>query len=331
MINPKIAFVVFLDGCVVEKDTFFFSSRLDVMRDGDYHHGRLSAFRYGEWFYQDREQQVVSVCVKRETASEPGRASCGLERMSGKVGLYWKGEQSSRDERLSGSEDHCGPMSQLAQIDGVLYACGVGGNVFKRQSNGWVKFNEGLNTKTIIEYQNEGHSLSDAMSMQINKQSHIESIGGIDGHLYAVGLFGLLYHRKESIWQAMESPTNASLFRVKCLDKETVYIAGEKGILLRGNAKGFKVIQTGVKDDLMCLEWLNGKLYVGGYKGIYVLEGEKLHRVDTKQKGDYECVAMDAYDGQLLAVSERWFLVFDGKDWKRINDPDNEEILKQQP
>ena len=323
MANPKLASVVFLDGCVVEKDTFFFSSRLDALREGDYHHGRLSAYRYGEWFYQDRSHQVVSVCVKRETASEPVRASCGLERMSGKVGLYWKGEPGPRDELLPGPEGSFGPMSQLVQIEGVLYACGVDASVFKRQSDGWIKFSEGLNTKTLVDYQTEGHSFSDALSLHMANQDHILSMGGAGKTLFICGAKGLLCYRTNDVWQRMDSQTNADLSRIKCINEDTVYIAGEKGILLKGNVNGFHVIKTGIADDFTSLEWFNDKLYVGGYKGIYVLDGDVLRRVDTKQKGDFPCVALNAYDGQLLAVSERWFLVFDGQDWKRIDDPDN--------
>ena len=159
--------------------------------------------------------------------------------------------------------------------------------------------------------------------MQIKNQSHIESIAGKDGSLFAVGLFGLLYHRMESIWKAIDSPTNASLYRVKVFDKDTAYIVGEKGIILKGNEKGFKVIHTNVRDDFKCLELFNGKIYVGGYKGLYVLDGDKINIVDTKQKNEFECVALDAREGQLLVVSERWILVFEGKDWKRIDHPDN--------
>jgi len=31
-----------------------------------------------------------------------------------------------------------------------------------------------------------------------------------------------------------------------------------------------------------------------------------------------------------LVVSDRWFLVFDGTAWRRIDDPDNADVLRQQ-
>ena len=77
-----------------------------------------------------------------------------------------------------------------------------------------------------------------------------------------------------------------------------------------------------MNDDFYALTWFNGHLYVGGLKGLYRLERDGLHYVNTMQ-GAFSCVALDARDGQLLVVADRWLLVFDGTNWKRIDDPDN--------
>ena len=61
MRHKEGASVVFLDGCVIEEDTFFFSTRLNALPEGDYHHARISAYRYGDWYYQDRNHEVVFV------------------------------------------------------------------------------------------------------------------------------------------------------------------------------------------------------------------------------------------------------------------------------
>lgn len=75
------------------------------------------------------------------------------------------------------------------------------------------------------------------------------------------------------------------------------------------------------------MAFFDGSLYVGGSKGLYKLEGESLHPVATNQRAPFNCVELDSHDGQLLVVSDRWFLVFDGKVWRRIDDPDNADVL----
>ena len=52
--------------------------------------------------------------------------------------------------------------------------------------------------------------------------------------------------------------------------------------------------------------------------------------VRTNQNAPFNCVELDSYDGELLVVSDRWFLVFDGTTWRRIDDSDNADVLRQQ-
>lgn len=322
MRHKEGASVVFLDGCVIEEDTFFFSTRLNALPEGDYHHARISAYRNGDWYYQDRSHEVVSVCVKRERASEPQRASCTLERMSGKIGFYWKGETGARDEKLPGKEGSFGPMSQIVQVGDAMYCCGVDASVYKRESGQWTAYNQGLDTATLHDGQAAGRSLGDAISLQFANQAHLLGIAGCGNDLYVCGLNGLLYHRNVSVWKRLDILTNAGLTRIKCVTDDEVYVVGHSGVLLKGNTAGFHVLQTDVKDDFRCVEWFKGALYVGGYKGLYILKNDKLHSVAIKDE-DGNHVALNAFGDQLLAVSERSFKVFDGKSWKTVPHPDN--------
>ena len=121
----------FLSGCIVEKDTFFLSSRLDALPDGEYFHARISAYKSGEFFFQDRNMEITSVCMRRETKAEPVRASCVLTRNGSAVGFYEKGAAGAKEEPLPRSSTAPGVMHQIASIENTLYAIGSGGNVFK--------------------------------------------------------------------------------------------------------------------------------------------------------------------------------------------------------
>jgi hypothetical protein len=323
----------FLNGCVIEKDYFFLSTRLDAQPSADFDHGRLSWYDGGKWNRRDRNWQVESVCVLRATKSEPRRAYCALEAGSGEVAMYWPGEDAS-NETLPGAEDGHGlhTMMQIRQIGESLFAVGSQNKIFKRTKAGWQPFDTGAHSVDVEEYKKQGMSLVDAVIAFTKNANNFNTIDGTtEENLFGAGIGGIIFHSDGTAWTQVESPTNANLNRIKCVDENTVYIAGDHGILLVGSAKGFRDISTNVNDDFRCLEWFNGKLYVGGDDGIYELDGGILHRVNTGQKSGYPCVSLDAYDGQLLALSERWFLVFDGKDWKRYDDPDNEDVIKQQP
>ena len=174
----------------------------------------------------------------------------------------------------------------------------------------------------MLDCQAAGKSIGDAISLQFVNQAHLLGIAGYGNDLYVCGLNGLLYHRNGSLWTKLEVLTNAGLSRIKCVTEDEVYVAGHNGVLLKGNKAGFQVLQTGVKDDFRCLEWFKGTLYVGGYKGLYILKNDKLHPVAVKDD-DASHVALNAYGDQLLAVSERSFKVFDGKAWKKVAHPDN--------
>ncbi|MFZ6675226.1 hypothetical protein [Undibacterium sp. Xuan67W] len=88
MANQELASCVFLSACIIEKDYFYFSTRLDALPSDEYFHARLSTYDQGAWNKHDREQQVVSVCVMRQTETENTRAYCALELASGKIEVW---------------------------------------------------------------------------------------------------------------------------------------------------------------------------------------------------------------------------------------------------
>lgn len=91
------------------------------------------------------------------------------------------------------------------------------------------------------------------------------------------------------------------------------YICGRNGTLIAGDERGFSPIITNIDDYLKSMAFFNDEFYVGGSKGLYKLVQQSLQPVLTNQNSPFNCVELDAYDGELLVVSDRWFLVFDGK------------------
>ena len=192
-----------------------------------------------------------------------------------------------------------------------------------RRVNGkWETFNKGLKTLDLGDYLKQGINLDDALDAAELTQRDMLAIDGFSEQaIFCVGRVGLIFRFDGNTWVQADSPTNVDLNCVHCAGDGFIYAAGKSGVLLQGNDKGFYALHTGVDDDFYSVTWFNGCLYVGGLKGLYRLESNGLHYVDTKQD-TFSCKALDAGDGQLLVVAERWALVFDGVNWKRIDDPD---------
>lgn len=77
--NSEKTSVTFLDGCILEKDIYLFSCRLDSQPYDEYDLGIVEWYVKGKWMYQKRDWQVSSVCVLRPTGEESRRASIVLE------------------------------------------------------------------------------------------------------------------------------------------------------------------------------------------------------------------------------------------------------------
>ena len=327
--TKELASSVYLSGKIVEKNIFFFSSRLDALPDGEYHHSVISAYKDGEFFYQERNMQVVSVCIRRETKQEPMRASCVLPRFASVVAFYEKGGREY-EEKLPESPHPGSIMSQLREIDETLYAVGFGGAVYKRLSPGnWEILNSGLNIKNISDYQNEGHSFSDAITLQLKNQSRINTINGRNGKIFCAGDNGIIYILRKNQWTPIPSGTNTNLSDIQIDQTGTTYISGWNGIILKGNENEFSIIQTGIDDHFKKICIFNEEVYLGGSKGLYKLEFGNPIKVNFGKNANVNCVELDSYDGQLLLVSDRSFFTFDGKNWRQFDDPDNANISKK--
>lgn len=322
-----LASSVYLSGRIVEKGAYFFSSRLDALADGDYDHAVISACKDGKFFFQERDMQVESVCIRRENRDEPIRDSCVLPRFNTVVGFYKKGG-AVHDEGLP-SPNLSGVMGQLRFIDGMLYAAGSGGCIYRRASKGnWQVINAGLNIKGAADYKKEGHAWSAALDLAEN-QVDTTTINGRNGKIISAGHRGEVFFLQDERWVPVASQTNSILQDIAVNDAGTFYICGRNGTLIMGDERGFSPIPTSIDDYFESMAFFNGELYIGGSQGLYKLVGDSVQPVRTNQNAPFNCVELDAYDGELLVVSDRWFLVFDGTTWRRIDDPDNADVLRQ--
>jgi hypothetical protein len=326
--------VSYYDGAVLERNLLLIAGKLDYFDDDDYSHGRVFSHSQVRWGARDLPWSISSVCAYRPKGNAPAaRASCSVGEMSGQVEIYWSKGVKIEHEMLPGADKH-GPdrigllhLHQIIQIEDDLYVVGIDSQVFRRHQGKWEVFNQGIEPTPTDTFLAQGMKLSDAVARSTDSSVDLESIDGTSSeNLFAVGFFGAICHRGKGPWRRLEKVTNAMLHRVKCVDANTVYAVGDNGILLKGNAHGFKVIPTGINDDLWGLEWFKGKLYIGSRtQGLFVFDGTHCHKVTTTPKINFECHTLNAYDGQLLALgSKTVYLSDDGVKWEVVpENPDN--------
>ncbi|XDF35073.1 hypothetical protein RBH89_23145 [Paracidovorax avenae] len=324
----KLPTAKFLSGKIVEKGAYVFSSRLDVLPEGAYDHARISGYRGGEFVFQDRDMQIESICIRRETVEEPLRSTCLLPRFNSVVGFYQKGGDQYDEVLPPSPSPGGGVMGQLRLIDGILYAAGTRGCISKRVAkNNWVALNRGMNVKGASQHQAEGASWSEALTLA-GAQPSTNTINGKAGRVFCAGDEGEVFFLRRDEWVRVESNTNAVLTDIQIDPQGDAYVCGWKGTLLVGSEKGFKPIVTNIDDYFKTMAFFNGQLYIGGAKGIYKLEGGTVRPVSSSQIAPFNCVELDSYGGELLVVSDRWFLLFDGAQWQRVDNPDNTDIAK---
>ena len=334
--------VSYYDGCIVQRNVATLCGKFDFTEGDDYSLGCTYSYvadrkEYSGWGHADLPFMARSICTYRpKTPAPAARAYCALGEMSGYVQMYWAKGVKVEMEMLPGA-DADGPdrigllhLHQIIQIEDDLYVAGIAGQVFRRHQGKWEVFNQGIAPTPTDTFLAQGMTLGEAVSHYRDTCIDLESIDGTSSeNLFAVGFFGAICHRGKGHWQRLEKVTNTMLHRVKCVDANTVYAVGDNGVLLKGNANGFKVIPTGINDNLWGLEWFKGKLYIGSRtQGLFVFDGNHCHKVTTTPQLNFECHTLNAYDGQLLALgSKTVYLSDDGVKWEVVpENPDNVDI-----
>jgi len=323
--------VSFYDGCLIDTDTVWFCAKPDKLPHDNYSHSVIYGFGNDTWGHYTLPFMTISVCVYRPVTPIPAhRAMCALADVHGKVDFYWAKGVVKEIEKLPGLKEdgrwlH---LTQIAQIGDDLYVSGNADVVYRRSAkDGWTSFSDGLEPPPLENFKVPGGSLSQAIDLRLQQSATLESIDGTTfDNLYAASRSGAIYYKDDGPWRRLEQVTNAVLHRIKVVDENTVYAVGNNGILLKGNAKGFQVIQTGIGDNLWSLEWYKGKLYIGAEeKGLFVYDGKNISHVATP-KQSFDCHTLNAYAGQLLALgSKDVFLTSDGAHWHELPTcPDNQ-------
>jgi len=234
------------------------------------------------------------------------------------------------EEKISGAgvfSDNAkgwGYMLDIQQIGENLYACGCGGQIYKRTApNHWDHIDDGVLQEPKVQENIQLYAIN----------------GPIENDMYVVGCLpgdhgmrGIAYHFDGKKWEKIVLPEIGSLCDIQIESPERIWICGHNGTLLLGNARdGFKDLSR-VEDNQLFLKitMYKGVIYLGSNLGLYCYDPQQPNKgittVVTGLSPEVDAHTVDAHSSTLLAVGEKDIAYFDGKTWTRLHHPDNEKI-----
>ena len=196
-----------------------------------------------------------------------------------------------------------GDIRNLMCVDGVVYACGVRRQVFRRDSAiNWIDISApepSQNEKRMVGFE------------AINGFSNTE--------LYAVGWSGDIFRYDGLKWNDIVSPTNNVLTSVACGDNGFAYIVGRNSTFIKGRNDSWEIIDTeGIIDDFWDVHWFNDKVYISSMSRLYEFDGNIFRPVDVGVDRPSTCHKLTSSEGIMWSVGTKDFIKFDGLKWERI-------------
>ncbi len=208
--------------------------------------------------------------------------------------VFVSDESGEREENVQTGENGprgYGDLSDLAEIGNRLYAVGMGRQVYRRESTGWSRQDQGILTKPTVD--------------------GVCGFNAVDGQsedlMVAVGFGGEVWLRREGTWEQAESPTNVILNDVLALEDGSFLACGQKGTILEFKSNGWMPIShDSTEEQLWSIASFGGRIYFASRDSIFTLDNEyTLSPVDTKLPKGTTFGHLHAKDGVLLSVGAK--------------------------
>lgn len=160
-------------------------------------------------------------------------------------------------------------LTNLATVDGVIYACGMGRVMMRREVSGY---------------------WSDISAPQPSLDEGVigftAAAGLHENLLYAVGWRGEIWTRTIKGWEREDTPSNANLNSLAIDADGTVYVVGDKGVMLKGRHGYWESIETNINSNLMDVCIHDGRVYVCTDFEIFHLSESGLEPEFNDDEGD---------------------------------------------
>ena len=272
-----------------------------------------------KWRHTDlRNFSVADLCVVKKAMG--GQRRYATLSKDGDVFYAWPGGQlleKIADAGLKKNAPIYGQMNSIREIDGVLYACGAGGQIYMRNIDGWSDIAGVLRkpTPTI------------SANLALNSIELADNINDIDGYsgddLYVCGGKGLYYYNGIH-WEECQASADEIIINVLCTGENVVWACGFNGAILKGNAStGFKDVSH--YDDNMIFSKMvifEGRVYLASNEGLYSFSLEKEKTKLEKIEGIDDCEDLSVVDNFMLCVGSKKIKILNGGSWSELLHPD---------
>ncbi|RQO36426.1 hypothetical protein DBR37_08945 [Herminiimonas sp. KBW02] len=281
-----------------------------------------------KWFYHDQPGwRVVSTCLLPEHGTTP-RSVVALSEEGGIEVYNRNGSHVEKivDAGLSDSSKGYGYLNRVRLIGGALFACGYGGQLYKRGRTGWRHVDQGLLRKPSLPMPADRSKIEEWMKNEAEVIDVLDVNGVSQTDIYAVGDHGFIAHYDGSTWVSLRPKTQSCLYSLYIESANDVWIAGSQGTLLKGNAQsGFQaVLRKSTEADFYAMTKFNDEVYIGASDGLYkLLRGDVIATEPTLKMKMTEVADVEAKEGVLWALASKHLLRFDGKKWDIFEHIDN--------
>jgi hypothetical protein len=247
-----------------------------------------------------------------------------------------------------------GYLHAIANIGNCTFSCGDGGQTYIRSTAGnWRVLDQSLldqkmppGETDVLEIlrnpsliDNPDYMNKHLKELDERNSLDLQDIAGISkDDIYVCGGRGniereLLHWDGQAFRSLLPPRTNpqiytSSLSRLLIESDDRIWVCGQRGALLSGNAKeGFSEdpVASGFDTVFYDMAMYGGKLHIAALEEIFRHDGTQLTplRIDVERK-DRGAHTLQAIDGVLWAVSPKDILRFDGNKWERIPYPGND-------
>jgi len=294
--------ISFTGGFIYDRTTIYVTAIIDALEEQDVRHALMLRWSAGKWVHWPIEARVVAHCV---CSGPKGRLVFALSE-DGRIHiadgsqLHW--ESLARFKARPG----LGNLISMRLIGNAVYIVGMQRQVYKRRLTDpdWTR--------------------ADIGCVVPEKSLEIASFEALDGtseeDIYGVGLYGEIWRYDGLIWRRLDSPTNVKLQAVCCVDEDTIYIAGARGLVLKGNENTWKFVNnTSTELTFWGIARYKDQIYLSTDQGsIFTICNDEIILVRTGLE-PLSTFSLHVSDGLLLSTGRKDLAIFDGSNWQRLN------------
>jgi len=214
----------------------------------------------------------------------------------------WSEISGSFIESLMPQGKRNGSFESIKYIDGHLYACGWGGQVYKYDNNNWMDFFSGI----LVD-------------------DDLLNICGGGGEIYCFGMRGIGYHYIDDTWEKIHIPTNVHINSSWMRNNGKILLAGNKGVLCEGQKNKWSIISNDVtKDTIWSITEFSDKVFFSTTKNLFELKNDTPKKLKLPKDVEYLFNNLVVNRNQLWSVGEIELLCLENGILKIIPCPENQ-------